>query len=306
MEEVVLGCSTQGKDNVEVGCSSYEMHAKEKQVDVDLIENIVLESGMILDSKEEVYKLYVQYARHEGFGIIKKSTRLGDDGKLKYYTLARARGGKRISTSKNSFNPRLSTKVNYPAKINVIVGNGGRFTISSVNLEHNHALSPQKARFQKCNKKIDAYVKRRLELNNQAGISLSKKFHSLAVESGGNENLTYTEKDCRNYIAKARQFRLGIGDAVALGKYFSHMQQRNTKFFHLIDMDEEGRLRNVFFANARSIEAYEAFGDVISFDKTYLTNKLLVKFTPMLSEATNVPHQKFLSPLKVRSKDRPP
>ncbi|KAH7688456.1 FHY3/FAR1 family protein [Dioscorea alata] len=30
------------------------------------------------------------------------------------------------------------------------------------------------------------------------------------------------------------------------------------------------------------------------------------KFTPMLSEATNVPHQKFLSPLKVQSKGRPP
>ncbi|KAH7685619.1 FHY3/FAR1 family protein [Dioscorea alata] len=30
------------------------------------------------------------------------------------------------------------------------------------------------------------------------------------------------------------------------------------------------------------------------------------KSTPMLPEATNVPHQKFLSPLKVRSKGRPP
>ena len=49
---------------------------------------------------------------------------------------------------------------------------------------------------------MDAYVKRRLELNDQAGISLSKKFYSLAVESGGFENLTYTEWDYRNYIAK--------------------------------------------------------------------------------------------------------
>ncbi|KAH7659854.1 FHY3/FAR1 family protein [Dioscorea alata] len=282
MEEVVFGCSEQEKDNVEVGCSSFEMHAKEKSVDLDLVENIVPEAGMMRDSEEEVYKLYIEYARREGFGITKKSTRLGDDGKLKYYMLACARGGKRICTSKNSFNPRLSTKVNCPAKINVIVGNDGRFTISSVNLEHNHALSPQKARFQKCNKKIDAYVKRRLELNDQAGISLSKNFHSLAVESGGYENLTYTEKNCRNYIAKARQFRLGVGDVVALGKYFSHMQQRNSKFFHLIDMDVEGRLKNVFWADARSIAANEAFGDVISFDTTYLTNKYDMPFAPFV------------------------
>ncbi|KAH7685830.1 FHY3/FAR1 family protein [Dioscorea alata] len=242
MGEVVLVCSEQGKDNVEVGCSNYEIHGKEKPVDLDLVENIVPEAGMILDSKEEVYKLYIQYARREGFGSTKKSTRLGDDEKLKYYTLA-------------------CVRVNCPAKINIIVSSDGRFTISSVNLEHNHALSPQKARFQKCNKKIDAYVKRRLELNDQARISLSKNFHSLAVESGGYENLTYTEKDCRKYIAKARQFRLGVGDVVALGKYFSRMQQRNTKFFHLIDIDEEGCLRNVFWVDARSIAAYEAFGD---------------------------------------------
>ncbi|KAJ0962993.1 hypothetical protein J5N97_028115 [Dioscorea zingiberensis] len=237
---------------------------------------------MVLCSEEEVYNLYVEYARQKGFGITKKRSRLGDDGQLKYDTLACARGGKRISSSKNSFNPRLSTKVNCPAKINIIVGTDGRFTISSAHLEHNHALSPQKSRFQKCNKKMDAYVKRRLELNDQAGIRLSKNFHSLVVESGGYENLTYTEKDCRNYIAKARQFRLGVGDAEALGNYFSRMQRRNSNFFHLIDMDEEGRLRNVFWADARSIAAYEAFGDVISFDTTYLTNKYDMPFAPFV------------------------
>ena len=201
---------------------------------------------------------------------------------MKYYTLAYARGGKRISTSKNSFNPRLSTKVNCPAKINIIVGNDGRFTILGAHLKHNHALSPQKSRFQKCNKKIYAYVKRRLDLNDQAGISLSKNFHSLPVESGGYENLTYTEKDCRNYITKAREFRLGVGDAEALGKYLSRMQQRNTNFFHLIDMDGEGRLRNVFWVDARSIAAYEAFDDVISFDTTYLKNKYDMPFAPFV------------------------
>ena len=51
---------------------------------------------------------------------------------------------------------------------------------------------------------MDAYVKRRLELNDQACISLSKNFHSLVVESGGYENLTYIERDCWNYIARAR------------------------------------------------------------------------------------------------------
>ncbi|KAH7685558.1 FHY3/FAR1 family protein [Dioscorea alata] len=272
---------------LEIGSSIFEIVNKEKEKIVhfedSICEAIIPKAGMTLDSEEEVYNFYVEYARHEGFGITKRTTKSGDDGRLKYYTLACVRGGKRrISSSQNSFNPRLSTKTECPAKINVIVGNDGRYTISRVHLEHNHALSPQKSRFQKCNKKIDAHVKRRLELNDRAGISLSKNFHFLAVESGGYENLAYTERDCRNYIAKARQIRLGVGDADALGAYFSRMQWRNSNFFYLVDMDDEGRLRNVFWADALSRAAYESFGDVVSFDTTYLTNKYDMPFAPFV------------------------
>ena len=195
---------------LEVESSKPGKNRKEKMVELEKLisERIIPKASMMFNSEEEVYSLYVEYVRQEGFAIAKRSTRSGDDEKLKYYTLACVRGGKRISIVKSAFNPRLSTKTNCEAKINIIVGNDRYFTISSVNLEHNHALSPHKARFERCNKKMDAYVKRRLELNDQAGIGLSKNFHSLAVESGGYENLTYTEKDCRNYISKARQFRL--------------------------------------------------------------------------------------------------
>ena len=102
---------------------------------------------MKLNSEEKIYNLYVEYAQQEGFGITKRTKKLGDDGKLKYYTLACVKDGKRITTSNNSFNPRLSTKTNCQAKINVVVGSDGKFTISHVNLEHNHVPSPQNSLF---------------------------------------------------------------------------------------------------------------------------------------------------------------
>ncbi|KAH7671979.1 FHY3/FAR1 family protein [Dioscorea alata] len=174
-------------------------------------EKVVPKANMMLNSEKEVHNFYIEYARQEGFGITKQSTRSGDDGKLKYYTLACVRGGRRISTAKNAFNPRLSTKTNCQAKINVLIGNDGWCTISSVKLEHNHALSPHKSRFQKCNKRMDGYVKRRLELNDQAGIGLSKNFHSLVVESGGYENLTYTEKITEIILQKQGSSDLVLG-----------------------------------------------------------------------------------------------
>ena len=53
------------------------------------------------------------------------------------------------------------------------------------------------------------------------------------------------------------------------------MRWRHSIFFHLIDMDEEGLLRNGFWADARCIAAYEAFGDVISMDKKYLMRSII-------------------------------
>ena len=49
-----------------------------------------------------------------------------------------------------------------------------------------------------------------------------------------------------------------------------------------MDLDDECRLRNVFWADARSRAAYEYFGDVITFDTTYLTKKYDMPFAPFV------------------------
>ncbi|XP_024634327.2 protein FAR-RED IMPAIRED RESPONSE 1 [Medicago truncatula] len=125
-------------------------------------------------------------------------------------------------------------------------------------------------------------MKRRLELNDQAGINVSRNFRSLVGEANGYENLTFGEKDCRNHIDKVRRLRLGTGDAEAIQKYFVRMQKQNSQFYYVMDVDDESRLRNVFWADARCRAAYEYFGEVISFDTTYLTNKYDMPFAPFV------------------------
>ncbi|KAF5453435.1 hypothetical protein F2P56_028337 [Juglans regia] len=60
------------------------------------------------------------------------------------------------------------------------------------------------------------------------------------------------------------------------------MRLQNDGFVYVIDVDEELRLRNVFWADARSRAAYEYFGDVITFDTTYLTNRYGMPFAPFV------------------------
>ncbi|XP_041001728.1 protein FAR1-RELATED SEQUENCE 5-like [Juglans microcarpa x Juglans regia] len=60
------------------------------------------------------------------------------------------------------------------------------------------------------------------------------------------------------------------------------MQYKNPCFFALMDLDDDGRLKNVFWADPRSRAAYQDFGDVITFDTTYLTNKYGMPFAPFV------------------------
>ncbi|XP_071728062.1 protein FAR-RED IMPAIRED RESPONSE 1-like [Rutidosis leptorrhynchoides] len=254
-------------------------HSPQNNEDVQKCHVVVPTIGMKFESEDEIYSFYNNYAYQMGFGVRISSKRKRPH--KTYYALGCHKGGVYESKAEPSKQSK-SCKTDCPAKISVIVDYDGTCTISCVSLEHNHALSPRKSRFQRSHKKIDSYSKRRLELNDSAGISLAKNFHSLVVEAEGYENLAFGERDCRNYIAKARQLRLGKGDAEALRDYFVRMQKRSTNFFYVIDMDDEGRLKNVFWADARSRAAYQSFGDVVSFDSTYLTNKYNMPFAPFV------------------------
>ncbi|KAF5454548.1 hypothetical protein F2P56_024204 [Juglans regia] len=154
----------------------------------------------------------------------------------------------------------------------------GKMPITTVHNTHNHELSPMKSHFFQCNREVSETVKRVIDINDLAGIRLNKSYGSLVVGAGGFENLPFLENDCCNYIDKARHLRLGAGGAGALRDYFMRMQYKNNRFFALMDLEDDGRLKNVFWADQRSRTTYQYFGDVVTFDTTYLTNRYEMPF----------------------------
>ncbi|XP_028058369.1 protein FAR-RED IMPAIRED RESPONSE 1-like [Camellia sinensis] len=230
--------------------------------------------GMCFSSKQEVYTFYAKYAKHVGFSIAHKTQVFGDDGELRYFGIECSRSGKRTKKSEvNPLKPSLSTKIGCKARVRASLQKDGRFMLTTVNLEHNHDLIPTDSRYFAMNKKILTPVKRKLEVNDQVG-----NYHSMVVEAGGYESLTFDERDARNYIDRTRRLRLKEGDSDALQKYFMRMQAQNSSFYSMIDVDTDFCIRNLFWADAISRTAYKEFGDVVSFDTTYLTNKYDMPF----------------------------
>uniref|UniRef100_A0A453HXH0 FAR1 domain-containing protein n=1 Tax=Aegilops tauschii subsp. strangulata TaxID=200361 RepID=A0A453HXH0_AEGTS len=85
------------------------------------VEHIMMlqpKKGMTFDSEDAAVSFYKDYAKKEGFGVIRRTTRHGEYSKLVYFTLACNRQGKAQYSSKNSFKPNPSTRMQCPAKIN--------------------------------------------------------------------------------------------------------------------------------------------------------------------------------------------
>ncbi|XP_073130762.1 protein FAR1-RELATED SEQUENCE 5-like [Henckelia pumila] len=238
--------------------------------------------GMKFENENEVFEFYKRYAYHVGFPVRKRTSQKNKQGVVTYIAFTCGRESRRDSNTSTTMKPQPTSQTGCKARLTACSDAAGVWKITGVHLEHNHQTSPTKSRAFRCYRQLNAHVKRKLEVNDIAGIPLHKSYNFVVVEAGGYEKMTFIEKDCRNYIDKVRKLRLGEGDAAAIQAYFSKMQSLSPGFFFSLDLDDEGRLKNIFWADNRCRQAYKEFGDIVTFDTTYLTNKYDMPFAPFV------------------------
>ena len=64
-----------------------------------------------------------------------------------------------------------------------------------------------------------------------------------------------------------------VDDVLKTVNFFREMKAINREFFCDMQLDESDRVKNIFWANASCRGAYQDFGDCVTFDTTYKTNK---------------------------------
>ena len=111
---------------------------------------------------------------------------------------------------------------------------------------HNHDLSPSKSRHFVVFLHISTDTRKRLLINDNADVRVNSSIKYFIIEAGGYENVTYNQKDVRNFLDKKRRLKCREGDGQALHDYFVRMQGKNSNFYHALDLDDELRVRNVF------------------------------------------------------------
>ncbi|KAF5933179.1 hypothetical protein HYC85_029350 [Camellia sinensis] len=82
-------------------------------------------------------------------------------------------------------------------------------------------------------------------------------------QGGGYEKLTFFKKDARNNLNEIKRLQLKGGDDIAMQNCFLKIKSDNSSFFSMIDLNEKVRLKNVFWADAKSRAAWRDFGNVV-------------------------------------------
>lgn len=106
----------------------------------------------------------------------------------------------------------------------------------------------------------------------KVNIGCSKSF-SLAKEMyGGYSNVGATLRDFRNFNRDLKEY-VGEKDGQMIIDKFKVMQETSSSFYYAYDVDSAGHLTKLFWADPVGRKNFEIFGDAVSFDATFDTNK---------------------------------
>ncbi|RYQ91601.1 hypothetical protein Ahy_B09g097558 [Arachis hypogaea] len=125
----------------------------------------------------------------------------------------------------------------------------------------------------KQHRELSMFVRRTIKTHEEAGIRPSKTYQSFVATADSHRELGFIEKDVMNYITREVRNISKEDDAKEFGKYLVRMKEKNQNFFFQLNLEGDHYIKHAFWADVRSRAAFDYFGNVVSFDNTYNTNR---------------------------------
>ncbi|XP_059652865.1 protein FAR1-RELATED SEQUENCE 3-like [Cornus florida] len=238
--------------------------------------------GMEFESEEAAKTFYDAYARRVGFSThVGQYSRTTPDGPIVNWE---------FSCSREVFKRKNFESCN--AMLRIERKDPDSWVVTKFAEDHNHStVSPSKVHYLRPRRHFAASTKNMPETND----GLSDVFVSMDgnhVSYDPNRGVRNASPVETNYPARSigpvnygpfsscsRKRTLGR-DAQNLLNYFKKMQAENPGFYYAIQLDDDNRMSNVFWADARARTAYSHFGDAVIFDTMYRPNQFQVPFAP--------------------------
>ncbi|VFQ68279.1 unnamed protein product [Cuscuta campestris] len=220
--------------------------------------------GMTFDSVEAFEELYKAYNSSNGFYARKRTSR-GD----KYLRWVCRKAGfnsvkcKQVDVDGKKRRKTASVRVGCQHAISLkFEPKIGKWIILSFTPEHNHSIvTPNKAHSTPNGEVVDESDQLMIEMFKDHGTTIGK----VATFGKGS-----SQRNCYNHM---KDKILDIDDAQGVLEYCTHQSKLDPGFFYRVQIDDESKMSNFFWVDARSRMAYKVFGDAIVFETIYHTYK---------------------------------
>ncbi|XP_076926039.1 protein FAR1-RELATED SEQUENCE 5-like [Bidens hawaiensis] len=248
------------------------------------------------NSWEDVVTMYKSYAGKAGFDI-RCSTKTYTNGVPSHRYIVCSRSGERCFRSIDTSNAESSSKKrNTKSKrtgcgvcirLNIKVVDGLEiYTIYHFNEPHNHGLvSEHNMDLTRGKRQLEFSYKEFIQGLQSMGFGPTKAHRVQSSLKGGQHLVRGTKDDWKNHIRDVRCFIADRDAQMVINKLSNSSLYFKNNFFEYLA--EDGELRNMFWADDISRSNYKLFGDVLAFDATYHTNKLLSILLRMIESITS-------------------
>ncbi|XP_074293428.1 protein FAR1-RELATED SEQUENCE 5-like [Silene latifolia] len=259
---------------------------------------------------EEAITFYKVYALGVGFDVRKYTTKKWRDGTIKSKLLVCNREGFTKSSNESPGKEEDGSKQGRRNKLKRIgckarmrlFSKNGVLLVDRFHEEHNHDLVAVKDReFQKLSKNISKYhmgliasnsrfadmncvevakfVVKILKLTSELNIGATRTYRMCKEVVNGFHNIGASLNDFKNFQRDIKCF-IHERDGQLFIDHFKNMAETRPDFYFDYDVDVDGSLRRAIWADGIGRRNYSVFGDAVSYDPTYSTNKYKMVFTP--------------------------
>ncbi|XP_075508180.1 protein FAR1-RELATED SEQUENCE 5-like [Primulina tabacum] len=254
---------------------------------VDILEN-KLAVGSIVNSVEEAYLLYCQYAHAKGFNVRKGDQRCfpktNELQSKEFNCSCEGLKDEKCSSKRIPVYQKLITRTKCKAKLKITREKGGEWRVSRFLEEHNHEMfALDQTHLLRSARNLSHAKKSTLEAMVNAGISVSNAVSFMENEACGPQNLGFIKKDAYDHMSRLKKHtKVENGDATALIQYFIEKANKENYFYWNVQLDDDDRVMNFFFRDYKCAVDYEYFGDVLLIDTTYRSNKYNLICAPFI------------------------
>ncbi|GAU26907.1 hypothetical protein TSUD_03100 [Trifolium subterraneum] len=202
---------------------------------------------MKFESEASAYDFYNSYSKRIGFGIRREyANKNRVDGILTSRRFTCFKEGIRSVDKRydSIAEPRAETRTGCQARMAISLDRKiGKYKVVDFIVQHNHPLQPSEhVHMIRSHRRISEAQASQIVLGDESGLRPKDLHEYISKQVGGIETVGFTREDLKNYLQTKRK-------------------------------QSQKKITNIFWADAQMINDYGYFGDVITFDTTYKTNK---------------------------------